>query len=300
MSTPTSEESSATGQVRLSTYVLFVDYGADIEIQHTVRGSLHRVDRPTYQDLLRFQAFRTPTEHHEHWIEAGVLVPPFRDRPEHHGGLRPGTEAQLARDYQDWYWRREVEAEREYRWMAHGIVKMPSDLFFYQELIAGHRIDGVLEIGYGDGGGLWFFATVLALLDGGVVVGVDHDHAESLPPFERLTQVRVDLVHSDAHAAATVDAVRALQPQGFGLVVVDADPLPEGKVALLRHWASSVAPGGYLVVEDVESPECRDARGVVEDGIDQFLLENPNFGIEVEAARIPLIKGRGAVLRRLE
>lgn len=300
MSTPKSEESSATGQVRVSTYVLFVDYGADIEIQHAVRGSLHRIDRPTYQDLLRFQAFRTPTEHHERWIEAGVLVPPFRDLPEYHGGLRPGTEAQLARDYQDWYWRREVEAEREYRWMGHGVVKMPSDLFFYQELIAGHRIDGVLEIGYGDGGGLWFFATVLALLEGGLVVGVDRNHAGRLPPFERLAQVRVELVHGDAHAAATMDAVRALRPQGYGLVVVDADPRPEGKIALLQRWAHEVAPRGYLVVEDVESPECRNAGGMVEDGIDRFLLENPDFGIAVEAARFPLIKGRGAVLRRLK
>jgi len=38
----------------------------------------------------------------------------------------------------------------------------------------------------------------------------------------------------------------------------------------------------------------------VEDGLDQFLLENPDFGIAVEAARFPLIKGRGAVLHRLE
>jgi len=143
---------------------------------------------------------------------------------------------------------------------------MPSDLFFYQELIAAHRIDGVLEIGYGDGGGLWFFATVLALLDGGLVVGVDRDHAGSLPPFERLAQVRVELFHGDAHAAATVEAARAPRPQGYGLVVVDADPLPEGKVALLQRWASAVAPGGYLVIEDVESPECRDAGGVVEGG----------------------------------
>jgi cephalosporin hydroxylase len=108
------------------------------------------------------------------------------------------------------------------------------------------------------------------------------------------------LVHGDAHEAATVAAVRALRPGGFGLVVLDAEPEPAGKVALLRRWAEMVAPGGYLVVEDVESPECRDADGAVEDGIDRFLLENPGFGVALEAARHPLIKGRGAVLRRLE
>ncbi|WP_434046483.1 MULTISPECIES: CmcI family methyltransferase [Sorangium] len=297
MSGQTGDEVAGADLVRLSTYVLFVDYGAEVEVQHTVRGTVQRVDRSTYEDLLGFQGFRAPAERHVPWVDAGVLVPPFRDRPEHHGGLRPGTDAQLGRDYQDWYWRREVEAEREYRWLGRRIVKMPSDLFFYQELIAGHRLDAVLEIGYGDGGGLWFFASVLALLRGGLVVGVDREHCKHLPSFERLAGVRVELVHGDAHEAVTVEAVRALRPGGVGLVVVDADPRPEGKVALLRRWAAVVAPGGYLVVEDVGSPECREAVGMVEAGVDKFLRENPRFGVAVEAARFPLIKGFGAVFR---
>ncbi len=162
---------------------------------------------------------------------------------EDHGGLRPGTEARLGRDYQDWYWRHEVESEREYRWLGQSLVKMPSDLFFYQELLAERRLDAVLEIGVGRGGGLWFFASVLALLGRGHVVGVDRESAGVRPPFERFPEVRVDLVHGEADTAVTVDAVRALRPDGFGLVVVDADPLPEGKIALLQRWAAAVAPG---------------------------------------------------------
>ncbi|XXT22447.1 CmcI family methyltransferase [Sorangium sp. So ce429] len=300
MSGQTGDEVAGGGLVRLSTYVLFVDYGAEVEVQHTVRGTVQRVARSTYEDLLSFQGFRVPAERHVPWIDAGVLVSPFRDRPEHHGGLRPGTEAQLGCDYQEWYWRREVEAEREYRWLGRSIVKMPSDLFFYQELIAGNRVDAVLEIGYGDGGGLWFFAGVLALLGGGLVVGVDRERGGGLPALERLAGVRVELVHGDAHEAATVEAARSLRPGGFGMVVVDADPRPEGKVALLGRWAEAVAPGGYLVVEDVGSPECREAEGVVEAGVDRFLLENLMFGVAVEAARFPFIKGRGVVFRCLE
>jgi len=286
-------------RVRLSTYVLFVDYGGEVEVQHTVRGETHRVDRATYKDLLRLRGFRMPSEQHARWIDAGVLVPPFHDRPEDHGGIRPGTEAQLGRDYQDWYWRREVEAEREYRWLGQSLVKMPSDLFFYQELISEHGLDAVLEIGYGRGGGLWFFASVLGMLGGGLVVGVDLERSDALPPFDRFAGVGVELVHGDAHEAVTVDAVRALRPEGFGLVVVDADQRPEGKAALLERWAVAAAPGGYLVVEDVTSPECREAGGTVEDGLDRFLLGNTGFGVAVEAARFPLLKARGAVLKHI-
>lgn len=280
--------------------MLFVNYGAEVEVQHRVRGCTHRVDRDTYAELLRFRGFCLPSERHLRWIDAGVLVPPFHDQPEDHGGVRAETEALLGHDYQDWYWRREVEAEREYRWLGQSLVKMPSDLFFYQELISEHRLDGVLEIGYGSGGGLWFFGSVLGMLGGdGLVVGVDRERRDALPPFARFAGVHVELVHGDAHETATVDQVRALRPEGFGLVVVDADPSPEGKVALLERWAVLVAPEGYLVVEDVASPECREAGGVIAAGIDRFLLGNPGFGVAVEAARFPLLKGRGAVVTRI-
>jgi cephalosporin hydroxylase len=278
--------------------VLFIDEGAELQVQHTVRGSTYRIARSTYEELLTFRGFRTPADAHTRWVDAGILVRPFCDRPEHHGGLRQGTEAQLGRDYQDWYWQREVETEREYRWLGHRIVKMPSDLFFYQELMAEHRIDAALEIGCGNGGGLWFFATMLSLLGNGLVVGVDRERTEDLPPFERLNHVRVEIMHGDAHDAATADAVGELQPGGFGLVVIDADPEPAGKIALLRRWSAMVAPGGYLVVEDVTSPECLEAATVVEEGLDRFLLEDGRFGVPVETARHPLLKARGAVFCR--
>jgi cephalosporin hydroxylase len=286
--------------VRLSTYVVFVDYGSEVEIQHTVRDTTCRIERSVHEDLLRFQGFREPEERHTRWIDAGVLVPPFKDNPEYHGGLRPGSEAQLARDYQDWYWRHEIESEREYRWLGRSVVKMPTDLFFYQELMAAHRIHCVLEIGYGDGGGLWFFATMLQLLGGGLVIGVDHDGGPAPQVFQSLEGVRITLIQGDAYTRSTVAVARALVPDGFGLLVLDAAPDPKGKLQLLDRWAPLVAPGGYIAVEDVDSPHSPGAQRLVADGIDRFLLDNPTFGISSLAGRAPLLKSRGAVLHRVD
>lgn len=282
--------------VRLSTYVVFVDYGPEVEVQHTVRATTRRIERAVYEDLLQFRGFHEPEQRHARWVEAGVLVPPFKDDAEYHGGLRPGSEAQLARDYQDWYWRHEIESEREYRWLGRTVLKMPADLFFYQELIVARRLRSVLEVGHGDGGGLSFLASVLFLLGGGDVVGVDLDGVDGLPEFER-RGVTVQTVKGNAHDPSTVEFVRRLRPHGFGLVVVDADPLPAGKLHLLSRWADLVAPGGALVIEDVESPACREHGGLVE-GIDRFLLERRDFGIATEASRVPTLKAHGAVLSR--
>jgi cephalosporin hydroxylase len=288
-----------SGLVRLSSHVLLVDYGADVEVQHTIRGTTARIPRAVYKDLLRHRGFAEPEAHLMPWVEAGVLVHPFEDTPEAHGGLRPGTEGYLARMYQDWYWHHEVEAEREYHWLGHGVVKMPSDLFFYQELLTDRGLHDVLEIGYGAGGGLWFFASTLALWKGGLVVGVDRDPSVSLPPFRRFDLVQVELVQGCAHDPSTLEGVRALAPEGFGLVVLDADPTPEGKLALLERWSTLVRPGGYLILEDVDSPKCREAGNLVPYGVDRFLLQHRNFGSPLEAARHPLLKARSAVLQRL-
>jgi len=285
-------------RARLSTHVVFVDYGLEVEVQHTVRASKYRIERTVYEDLLRFRGFQEPEERHRRWVDVGVLVPPFKDNFEYQGGLRLGSEAQLARDYQDWYWRHEIESEREYRWLGHGIGKMPTDLFLYQELMAAHSIRSVLEIGYGNGGGIWFFATVLRALGGGMVAGVDSNGGTNLPPFATIEGVGVALVTGDAHAQQTQEAVKLLRPEGFSLVVIDADPDPVGKIRLLQRWAESVAPNGFLFVEDVESPRCRDVDPQILVGIDGFLLERTDFRIAVEAARTPLLKARGAALQR--
>lgn len=283
--------------VRLSTYVVFVDYGPEVEVQHTVRATTCRTERAVYEDLLRFRGFQEPEERHARWVEAGVLVPPFKDDPEDHGGLKPGSEAQLARDYQDWYWRHEIESEREYRWLGRTVLKMPSDLFFYQELMVSRGLRSVLEVGHGDGGGLWFFASVLSLLGGGDVVGIDLDGTDVLVGLDSTRGVTARTVRGDAHDRATLEAARRLYPHGFGLVVLDADSDPAGKVRLLSQWAVLVAPGGVIALEDIESPACREDGGALE-GIDRFLLERRDFGITLEAARVPLLKARGAVLSR--
>jgi cephalosporin hydroxylase len=174
---------------------------------------------------------------------------------------------------------------------------MPADLFLYQELMVAHDVRAVLEIGHGDGGGLWFFASILSFLGGGDVVGVDLNGIDGLPGLDSTRGVNSRTVKGDAHDHKTLDAVRQLRPQGFGLVVLDADPRPAGKLRLLSQWADLVAPGGFIVLEDVGSPACGAEGGLVE-GIDRFLLERSDFGILPEAARVPTLKARGAVLRR--
>ena len=61
------------------------------------------------------------------------------------------SEAGIAKAYHRWYWQHEVETEREYRWLGKVAVKMPTDLFFYQEVLSELSRRHILELGYGKG-----------------------------------------------------------------------------------------------------------------------------------------------------
>ena len=137
--------------LRLSRFVVFVDYGEFVELQHTARGERHRIDQRLYQQLRGFTGFRPGELGLDEWIEVGVLVAPFTDNLSDHG-LAPDSEAAMAVAYHRWYWRHEVESEREYRWLGEVAVKMPSDLFYLQEILTQASQRRVLELGRGRGG----------------------------------------------------------------------------------------------------------------------------------------------------
>lgn len=251
--------------VRLSRFLVFVPYGGDVEVQHTVRATTERIPRTEHARLQKYAGFRELQGGDDAYRDRGWLVAQGEDTVTAHGGLRAGSEAQLDRDYQDWYWAREVESERELRWLGVVVLKMPTDLFVYQALISREGIRSVLEIGAGDGGGLWFFASILAMRGGGEVVGVENDPPDHWPAFTQFANVDVAVEVADALSVTVPDA-------RFGLVVIDVGrggPWAD----LLRRWAPAVTKGGFLVVEDVADEDWVE--------LDSFLLAAREFGLEM-------------------
>jgi cephalosporin hydroxylase len=285
---------TADDVVRLSAWIFFVDHGENVAVHHTVSGNEWMADQATARCLERYAGFRLLVPDMVMWVDRGVLVRPFTDPL-----VAPpdsAEEGRLGAAWNDWYWKREVEAERDYRWQGEVVLKMPDDLFMYQELIFDLGVRRVLEIGYGRGGGLWFFASVLTLGGCGHVVGVEREPPERVPDFQRYSAVRVDRVHGDAHLPATTTAVMDLSSE-FDLIVIDADPTPHGKLALLDRWAPFVSGDGVIVVEDFGSPGCVAQGEEVSRGLDRFLLTHPQFGIQTKSRRFATSKVSRAVLQ---
>jgi cephalosporin hydroxylase len=185
--------------------------------------------------------------------------------------------------YLRWYYDTAVWKRLSYRGVR--TLKNPLDMWNYQEIIAEHGIEWVLETGTRHGGSALFFADLLeARGASGLVISVDVDH-ESLQLREHR---RLRLLNGDSASVEVQSAIRKLLPAQRPpmFVILDSD---HRKAHVLRELAAYVPlmqSGDYLVVED----SCVNGHPVRADfgpgpmeAIEEFLAANPEVLIADQA-----------------
>jgi cephalosporin hydroxylase len=157
------------------------------------------------------------------------------------------------------------------------VLKFPTDLWAYQELIHERKPDVIVETGVFLGGSTYYFAKLLEWTGGGRVIGVDItlDHADP----ELASMKNVTLIEGNTTSPETLERVRKLiRPGERVMVVLDSDHTTEHVAAEMELFSTLVTEGQYLVVED----------GIVEDVYPMFLRNGPR-----KAVKKFLTKARG-------
>jgi cephalosporin hydroxylase len=146
-------------------------------------------------------------------------------------------------------WFHEANVWKNMQWHGIRTLKLPSDIWNYQEVIFEHRIDHVIETGTRHGGSALFFAETLAARRApGPVVSIDIDAASrQLPSHEAIR-----FLIGDSAAAGIVEQALALLPAARGPVflILDSDHRRDHVLRELRAWVPALRKGDYLVVED--------------------------------------------------
>ena len=104
-------------------------------------------------------------------------------------------------------------------WMGVKAAKCPTDMWVYQELMAGLKTDLLIETGTWHGGSALFFAQVMDLMDRGKVITVDIEEQPNRPQHPRINYITgsstdPDVVESIAQASAKAQS---------RLVILDSD-----------------------------------------------------------------------------
>lgn len=137
-------------------------------------------------------------------------------------------------------------------WKGVRVIKMPSDLVLYHQVIWQNKPDFIIDCGTKYGGSALFFADMLDLVGaGGKVISIDKY------PVEKIKDLRVIYLEGGSTSDEILAKVREIVGAGSVMAVLDSDHRrPHVKRELIKY-APIVTKGQFMVVEDCYDSQAR-------------------------------------------
>jgi cephalosporin hydroxylase len=148
-------------------------------------------------------------------------------------------------------------------WLGEPVLQLPQDLFAFQEILFKTRPDYVVEVGTAWAGSLLYYSTLMEVLGGKKVIGVDvfvpPDLVRRIGRHRRLAR-RIAFIRGESTSDAVLRKVRvAVGSSKRVMIHLDSDHSHANVLAELRAYAPLVGKGFHLVcgdtiVEDLGRP----------------------------------------------
>lgn len=162
-------------------------------------------------------------------------------------------------------------------WMGVPALKIPFDLWMYQEMMWTFKPDFIVETGTFGGGSALFMAGVydqLAMFTpvNGKIITIDI-WPDSETACKARPHPRVEFILGSSISNEIFQAVKNRTSGKNVMVVLDSAHDTVHVLKELELYSTLVKPGGYLIVEDttVEGPRI---------AVEQWLPNNPNFIVD--------------------
>jgi len=172
------------------------------------------------------------------------------------------------------------------QWMGVPILKLPSDMWLYHDVIWETRPDVIVETGTNRGGSALFFASLFDLMGTeGRVITVDIQRCPEGYPSHR----RIQFITASSTAPETLTAIRSrIRPADRVMVILDSDHSEKHVREELRLYSPLVSPGCYLVVEDTNvngHPVYREHGPGPMEALLDFVATDPGAGFESDLGK---------------
>lgn len=179
--------------------------------------------------------------------------------------------------YLRWFYDTGVWKRMHYR--GARVLKSPSDLWNYQELITELNVQWIVETGTRHGGSALYFADLLAARGArGKVITVDVDPAAC----QVADHEKIEFLSGSSVDPGVVAMVRSMLPADRGrlFMILDSDHSRDHVLRELRAYVPLLAAGDYLIVEDtcVNGHPVRPEFGPGPwEAVEAFLAEQPGI-----------------------
>lgn len=178
------------------------------------------------------------------------------------------------------------------KWFGVTAAKNPGDAWVYQEIIAKHKPQLIIECGAFKGGGALYLAHLLDLLGrpDGEVISIDKT------PYGKPTHPRITWMHGDTVDPGIVQEIHQRARGKTVMLILDSDHEAVHVRKELAAYAGLVSKDQYLIVEDTW---WRWNEGGPHEAVEEFVKKNPQFMIDKDCERYIITNNPGGFLKRV-
>ena len=180
-------------------------------------------------------------------------------------------------------------------WMGEPILNLPQDMFAIQEIIFQTRPRFIVELGVAWGGSLLFYSTLMEVLGGERIIGIDlyvpEDLKERISAHGRIAQ-RITWIQDSSINPNTLAQVKAIVGGSKEvLVLLDSFHTHDHVLKELQLYSSLVGKGHYLICGDTlleyvpvqeHRPRPWGPGNNPKTALEQFLKENDRFEVDFQ------------------
>ncbi len=178
-------------------------------------------------------------------------------------------------------------------WFGEPILNLPQDMFALQDIIFRTRPDYIIEVGVAWGGSLLFYSTLMEILGGKKIIGIDvyvpDDLLTRINSFKMLSN-RIEWIIGSSIEQKTIEKVKKiLRNSKNTMIVLDSDHTHKHVLKELKLYSEFVGLGKYLIcgdtiVNDIPEQKHRPRKWGPKDNpktaLDEFFRQNDRFEID--------------------
>jgi cephalosporin hydroxylase len=178
-------------------------------------------------------------------------------------------------------------------WFGEPILQLPQDMFALQEIIFNTRPKFIIGVGVAWGGSLLFYSTLMEILGGRQVIGVDiyipEDLTKRIGSFGKISD-RIIWIRGSSTDETTIHQIKSVAGDSRDVMInLDSKHTHEHVLKELRLFSPLVGKGHYIVcsdtvIEDIPEqkhrPRAWGPGNSPKTALDQFLKENDRFEVD--------------------
>ena len=183
-------------------------------------------------------------------------------------------------------------------WLGTLALKLPTDLWIYQEILYDIRPDLIIETGTMYGGSALFLATICDTIKKGSIVSIDINRKDSFPNHERIKYI----TGSSTDEKIVNQVKNMIKTNDKVMVILDSDHTKNHVLNEMEMYSRLVSKDSYLIVEDTaingHPVEPNFGDGPME-AVNEFLKTHDEFKIDNDKEKFLLTMNPNGYLKKI-